>query len=492
MLIDGTGNMVGTPGYARGNVLRSAAVDIDIAMTYLIPPNGGANVVTSDMNICMSSQQSQQNYTDGSPMLQAPAGAAIALRYHENGHVTKTQTNPGKPGNSGTTYVYGTTNSQSSDTLMAVHRQWTSDGTGGDGRGTLIAKQNFDDGQCYIPTGTAKDIQRAAQFPTEQGSSGTVICQTDVSLPSNLSVGDVYTIYWVWDWPTLTTNTQEIYTTCMDIQIVDGSSSSTTSGSPGSSDTSDSSGVAAIDGAIQFATPSVWDNVAAATVVASGLAGTSAFVDDTGSTLAFTSGGNDATTVPAEASSTFDGPLPTAETTTDTEEPTFTVPQTTGPQSSTILPIPGSTASQVPAEESNTFQPSFTAPAATTSFGSPTQESSSEPSFTQTDGGSGFGHHSFGGSGGGFGGDSDTTSITTPDTAITSSTTPDDPVVTSDGLIVTVTEIDSVMETVVQTVTTGTTFEKRLGKPATPILTPFPSSSLTLPRRSGYGGAVSK
>ena len=50
MLIDSSGNMVGTPGYSRGNVLRTAPVDIDIAMTYLIPPNGGANVVTPDMN----------------------------------------------------------------------------------------------------------------------------------------------------------------------------------------------------------------------------------------------------------------------------------------------------------------------------------------------------------------------------------------------------------------------------------------------------------
>src|SRR5271156_3127949 len=91
------GTFVGAPGFARGNVLRTTPGFSDSLMVNLIPPNGGTiNVITPDMLMCMPSQQDQVQ-TSGSPRLQAAPGAAISLRYQENGHVTLPDNQPGKP-----------------------------------------------------------------------------------------------------------------------------------------------------------------------------------------------------------------------------------------------------------------------------------------------------------------------------------------------------------------------------------------------------------
>ncbi|RMZ78354.1 hypothetical protein DV738_g3901, partial [Chaetothyriales sp. CBS 135597] len=220
-LIGSNGSFVGTPGYPRGNVLRTTPGFSDTAMVNLIPPGGDRpvnSILTTDL-ICRSSQTSPTQ-TDGSPRLQAPAGAAIALRYQENGHVTLPQNQPGKPENRGTNYVYGTSQPLPDDALLAIHRQWTPDGKGGDGRGVLLSTLNFDDGQCFQGNNGLIGAQRAAEFQTD-----SLWCQQDILLPSDLQVGSLYTLYWVWDWPTMPGTTgypngkQEIYTTCMDIEI---------------------------------------------------------------------------------------------------------------------------------------------------------------------------------------------------------------------------------------------------------------------------------
>ena len=52
-------------------------------------------------------------------------------------------------------------------------------------------------------------------------------CQNNLALPTNIPIGSNYTLYWVWDWPTepgvdpnLPKGKAELYTTCMDIDIV--------------------------------------------------------------------------------------------------------------------------------------------------------------------------------------------------------------------------------------------------------------------------------
>ncbi|MCJ1299906.1 hypothetical protein MMC08_002700 [Hypocenomyce scalaris] len=238
VVIDTNGTYVGTPGYARGNVPRTTPGFNDGDMTNLIPPNGrptGNEVLTTDP-ICMNTQQTM-NQTDGSPRLQAAAGSYVALRYQENGHVTLPQNQPGKPANRGTVYVYGTTQPQQNDTLLAVHMVWNTAGTGGDGRGKLLSTENFDDGQCYqINDGNISEARQAEFKVTPNQLMGANLwCQNDIALPSDAPSGQPYTLYWVWDWPTapgvdpsIPDGKTEIYTTCMDIDIATSSAQNDT------------------------------------------------------------------------------------------------------------------------------------------------------------------------------------------------------------------------------------------------------------------------
>jgi len=237
------GTFVGDPGYARGNVLRSSPDFSDPTMVNLIPPDGRTinEILPTDL-MCKSTQTSQTQ-TDGSPRLQAAPGAGIALRYQENGHVTLPANQPGKPTNRGTVYVYGTTQPSPDDAFLAIHRVWTPDGTGGDGRGVLLSTQNFDDGQCYQVNGGAISQQRQQEFPHVANTlmGADIWCQQDIALPANAPTGQPYALYWVWDWPTLPGTAgfpdgkQEIYTTCMDVDVVGSGSTGTVSNAEGSS-----------------------------------------------------------------------------------------------------------------------------------------------------------------------------------------------------------------------------------------------------------------
>jgi hypothetical protein len=230
------GTFIGAPGFPRGNVLRTSPSFSDTAMTNLIPPNGRStgNEILSTDPMCMPSQQSQTQ-TAGSPRLQAAAGSAIALRYQENGHVTLPNNQPGKPANRGTVFVYGTTQPSSSDTLLGIHKVWNANQTGGDKRGVLLSSQNFDDGQCYQVNSSPISAQRQAEFPhTADALMGVNMwCQQDIALPANAPSGQPYTLYWVWDWPTapgvdpgVPNGKQELYTTCMDVDIISGGDNS--------------------------------------------------------------------------------------------------------------------------------------------------------------------------------------------------------------------------------------------------------------------------
>lgn len=223
------GSFVGEPGYPRGykNRLQPGFEDY---MVYLLPPNGrptGNAILPSD-TICKSTQMIGSQTAEG-PALVASPGDNIALLYQENGHVTLPNTQIGKPPNRGTVYIYGTTKPSNDDKLLSIHKVWNAAGTGGDGRGVLLATRNFDDGQCYQdnsgPIATTRKNTFKHAFDPLMGSNN-LWCQNDVQLPTDVTAS-TYTLYWVWDWPTLPNvagsgdliGKNETYTTCMDVTL---------------------------------------------------------------------------------------------------------------------------------------------------------------------------------------------------------------------------------------------------------------------------------
>ena len=223
MVINKNGTFGGAPGYARGNVLRTSPQFKDTAMVYMLPPSDHASQILPSDKMCKDSQRTQHQ-TQGSPRLQASPGDAIALRYQENGHVTLPQNSPGKPQNRGTIYVYGTTEPKDDESFLSVHKAWNQNGTGGDKRGVLLSVQNFDDGRCYQVNGGQISKERQQKYPHQADQlMGTELwCQQDIALPSNVSAGKPYTLYWVWDWPTLLPGNKQkpqTYTTCMDVDV---------------------------------------------------------------------------------------------------------------------------------------------------------------------------------------------------------------------------------------------------------------------------------
>lgn len=200
-------------------------------MVHLLPPpgrpanEGDKSLLKSDL-MCKDTQTKPD--PEKSRRLQAAAGDFVALRYQENGHVTLPQNALGKAQNRGTVFIYGTSEPSETDTFLAIHKQWNSEGTGGDKRGKLIATQDFDDSQCYQVNGGSISASRQKQFPhqADQLMGGDLWCQNNIKLPSDLPVGKPFTLYWVWDWatlpnidPGLPNGKTEIYTTCMDIDI---------------------------------------------------------------------------------------------------------------------------------------------------------------------------------------------------------------------------------------------------------------------------------
>ena len=97
--------------------------------------------------------------------------------------------------------------------------------------GVLLSSQNFDAGQCYQINSGNLSRQRQRQFPhtTNALMGADLWCQHDIQLPTDTSSSQPYTLYWVWDWPTapgvcqnVPNGKQELYTTCMDVDIVFG------------------------------------------------------------------------------------------------------------------------------------------------------------------------------------------------------------------------------------------------------------------------------
>ncbi|KAH9220541.1 hypothetical protein DL95DRAFT_479209 [Leptodontidium sp. 2 PMI_412] len=219
-LIASNGSYVGAPGYIRNFGPRMPGVNLDENL-WLLPPNGRGNTFLPTDPICRSNQVKPQQTKDY-PVLTAAPGDHVALRYFENGHVTLFTNNLGKPAGRGTVFIYATKQSLPTDSYLGIHRVWNTEGTGGDKRGKLIATRPYDDGRCFQING--KSASRQAQVGGFTGQDGSdVLCQNDFKIPSDAGTSGSYTLYWVWEWPTLDANgaivVNESYTSCMDINL---------------------------------------------------------------------------------------------------------------------------------------------------------------------------------------------------------------------------------------------------------------------------------
>ncbi|KAI0895579.1 hypothetical protein F4806DRAFT_88131 [Annulohypoxylon nitens] len=208
--IDLTGAFTGTVGYPIGYMNRSAT-DFNDSLAQ----NKILNTATNPA-VC----KPKAGAYDKVNRLSAAAGDHVALLYQENGHVTQPNLTP-RPYRDGIVNVYGTLNHQDSDGINDVLNAWTADGKGGNGKGKLLGTHYYDDGQCYQNAGHNFAIPIYATRYHEHGLE-ELYCQTDFQLPEDLPDSGTYTVMWVWDWPLITSDTQnttEIYTSCAEIEL---------------------------------------------------------------------------------------------------------------------------------------------------------------------------------------------------------------------------------------------------------------------------------
>lgn len=190
----------GSPGYPRGGNFRRLSAETGLTDTeyvYRIPANGA---YTGQETI--NERPIEANRPDET--LEAAPGDHIAIMHLENGHVSYPQ--PGRPLNQGNVYIYGTSQPRDHDRLADIHLVWNAEGTGGDGRGRLLATRNYDDGQCYEGNAGSKvATTRSAALPGSDAAT-SMPCQSNIQLPDDLEPGSNYTVYWYWDWPLLNTD----------------------------------------------------------------------------------------------------------------------------------------------------------------------------------------------------------------------------------------------------------------------------------------------
>jgi hypothetical protein len=231
--INDRGQYVGEYGYPRGMYSKSDPGYEGFKMNFEIPAYQGKVFIQEDTVLCHPSQRQQKQTQDRYPRLQAVPGGFIALRYMENGHVTKPGNQKGKPKAAGTVFVYGTMQPNEDEKIADILR-WTADGKGGDARGALLTTNNFDDNRCYEINDSSVHQQRSKATPNyalgqAENGPGTfpLFCETNVQLPSTASMGKPYTLYWVWQWPTAPggadpsylNGKDEYYSTCIDVDI---------------------------------------------------------------------------------------------------------------------------------------------------------------------------------------------------------------------------------------------------------------------------------
>ncbi|KAI1375431.1 hypothetical protein F4677DRAFT_137667 [Hypoxylon crocopeplum] len=208
--IDSSGAFTGEVGYPIGYVNRTGPHFIDgLAQNRILDTKSNPVVCKPKANA----------YATHNRLAAAP-GDYVALVYQENGHVTQPYITP-RPYRDGIVNVYGTMHHEDSDGINDVLNSWTADGKGGNGKGQLLGTHYYDDGQCYQNLGLNFAIPIYAERYHEHGLN-ELFCQTDFQLPEDLPTNGTYTVMWVWDWPLITSDTQnttEIYTSCAEIEL---------------------------------------------------------------------------------------------------------------------------------------------------------------------------------------------------------------------------------------------------------------------------------
>lgn len=235
--VNSNGSYVGEYGYPRGMVSKTDPGFSGFSMNWELPGDKtpGNVFVGNSTPLCHTAQTKQVQSSDKYPRLKATPGGFIAMRFTENGHVTEPFGRmAGKPDKGGSIFVYGTTSPKEDEKLLTVQK-WTKDGKGGDGRGVLLAIQNYDDGRCYEINDTPVYKERTKTDPNYamgqavEGAPGNfpLQCETNVQLPKTAEKGKAYTLYWVWQWPSAPgkdpsypKGKDEYYTTCMDVDVV--------------------------------------------------------------------------------------------------------------------------------------------------------------------------------------------------------------------------------------------------------------------------------
>ncbi|KAJ4297031.1 hypothetical protein N0V88_003947 [Collariella sp. IMI 366227] len=192
--------MIGKQGFPRNHINGA-----DNDFVWLIPPNGrpDGKVIHPDDKIARPSQR-KMNDVQEFPRLDVAPSDFVAIQYSENGHVSRADSaNQFKPINRGTVYLYGTTDNDLTDVnLVDVHLKWTADGKGGNGKGKLLATRHYDDGQCHEVIPDSGDIEEITTYRKEHVSKAdSLMCQSDLQIPGDITAGQVLTVIWVWDWP---------------------------------------------------------------------------------------------------------------------------------------------------------------------------------------------------------------------------------------------------------------------------------------------------
>ncbi|KAM0714619.1 hypothetical protein Q7P37_009915 [Cladosporium fusiforme] len=227
-VIGANGSYTGDFGYARGFVDRADPRFDGFSNKWQIPdPATGERRLKTEMQLCHPSQR-RANYSSQYPRLRVAPGEYVAMKYLENGHVTIPWDPKGKPKRGGTVWAYGTHDPRPTETLFDV-LQWNGNSSGGDGRGRLLAAQDFDDGRCHQLNGVEESRRRQSQFPNHFPDQPDVPveqwCETDVKIPDDITVHSTLTIYWVWGWETApgsdhaTCGKDEYYVSCLDVEV---------------------------------------------------------------------------------------------------------------------------------------------------------------------------------------------------------------------------------------------------------------------------------
>ena len=175
------------------------------------------------MPLCAANQDDPTNYTTQYPRLKVKAGDSLVANYTENGHVTRDKLPPDNkphPGN----YSWFWTGKPFTGSRTDGSQLLTFDNLNNQNR--LAGPASFDDGIC------------AESNNNNMGRTGPRNCQSHFTIPAGTAPG-IYALYWVWDFTKLTAvdpTYLELYTSCMDVEVVagDGTSPAPASAPPAS------------------------------------------------------------------------------------------------------------------------------------------------------------------------------------------------------------------------------------------------------------------